>query len=98
MMRTATRVTAAAAALLLSLVACAADWPQWRGPDRNGISPETGLLKTWPKAGPPLAWTFADAITMVAEIYRAAGLLMQEAGKLAGVADEGGWWPQFASN
>jgi len=44
------------------------------------------------------AWTFADAITMVAEIYRAAGLLMQEAGKLAGVADEGGWWPQFASN
>ena len=44
------------------------------------------------------AWTFADAITMVAEIYRAAGLLMQEAGKLAGVADEGGWWPQFATN
>ena len=44
------------------------------------------------------AWTFDDAITMVAEIYRAAGLLMQEAGKLAGVADEGGWWPQFASN
>jgi len=44
------------------------------------------------------AWTYDDAITMVAEIYRAAGLLMQEAGKLAGVADEGGWWPQFASN
>ena len=44
------------------------------------------------------AWTFDDAITMVAEIYRAAGLLMQDAGKLAGVADEGGWWPQFASN
>ena len=44
------------------------------------------------------AWTFDDAITMVAEVYRAAGLLMQEAGKLAGVADEGGWWPQFASN
>ena len=44
------------------------------------------------------AWTFDDAITMVAEIYRAAGLMMQEAGKLAGVADEGGWWPQFASN
>ncbi|MEO6565718.1 MAG: phosphopyruvate hydratase [Casimicrobiaceae bacterium] len=44
------------------------------------------------------AWTFDDAITMVAEIYRAAGVLMQEEGKLAGVADEGGWWPQFASN
>ncbi len=44
------------------------------------------------------AWTFDDAITMVAEIYRAAGGLMQAHGKLAGVADEGGFWPQFASN
>jgi enolase len=35
---------------------------------------------------------------MVAEIYRAAGTLMQEAGKLSGVADEGGYWPLFASN
>jgi enolase len=31
-------------------------------------------------------------------VYRAAGALMEEAGKLAGVADEGGWWPAFASN
>ncbi len=44
------------------------------------------------------AWSFDDALTMVAEIYRAAGELMRDAGKLAGVADEGGWWPQFASN
>jgi len=44
------------------------------------------------------AWTFDDAITMVAEIYRAAGTLMQEAGKLSGLADEGGYWPLFASN
>jgi len=32
------------------------DWPQWRGPDRNGASRETGLLKSWPEGGPPLAW------------------------------------------
>ncbi len=44
------------------------------------------------------AWNYDDALTMVAEIYRAAGTLMQERGTLAGVADEGGWWPQFASN
>jgi enolase len=44
------------------------------------------------------AWTFGDAIAIVAEVYRAAGELMQEAGTLAGVADEGGWWPAFASN
>src|SRR5438132_5150633 len=34
----------------------AADWPQWRGPQRNGISPEAGLLKEWPKNGPKLLW------------------------------------------
>src|SRR5688572_16263015 len=35
----------------------AADWPQWRGPDRTGVSKETGLLKSWPANGPPLLWT-----------------------------------------
>ena len=34
----------------------AADWPQWRGPSRTGISTETGLLRQWPAAGPRLAW------------------------------------------
>src|SRR4051812_31579414 len=46
-------------ALLVTLpsgFAAAADWPQWRGPDRTGLSKETGLLKTWPKEGPALAW------------------------------------------
>jgi outer membrane protein assembly factor BamB len=42
--------------LLLSILACAADWPQWRGPNRDGISPETGLLDAWPAAGPRLVW------------------------------------------
>ncbi len=32
------------------------DWPQWRGPDRNAVSQETGLLQEWPESGPPLAW------------------------------------------
>ncbi len=34
----------------------AADWPQWGGPNRDGVSPETGLLKSWPKEGPKLVW------------------------------------------
>ncbi len=34
-----------------------ADWPQWRGPNRNGISSETGILNRWSENGPPLAWT-----------------------------------------
>lgn len=41
---------------LSGTVAVADDWPQWQGPDRNAISKETGLLKEWPKDGPPLAW------------------------------------------
>lgn len=39
-----------------AVVAAAANWPQWRGPQRNGISEETGLLKEWPKEGPKLLW------------------------------------------
>jgi outer membrane protein assembly factor BamB len=38
-----------------------ADWPQWRGPNRDGISKETGLLKQWPAEGPPLAWKATGA-------------------------------------
>ena len=32
-------------------------WPQWRGPRRDGISDETGLLQSWPQGGPRLIWT-----------------------------------------
>jgi len=31
-------------------------WPQFRGPERNGVSPDTGLLTEWPENGPPLVW------------------------------------------
>src|ERR1700722_20231235 len=41
---------------LCAFPASAGDWPQWRGPQRDGISSETGLLKEWPKDGPKLAW------------------------------------------
>jgi outer membrane protein assembly factor BamB len=36
--------------------AAAADWPQWRGPNRDGKSADTGLLQEWPKGGPKLLW------------------------------------------
>ncbi len=51
------------AACLLPLTARADDWPQFRGPNRDGVSKETGLLKTWPKDGPNLAWTYKQAGT-----------------------------------
>jgi enolase len=46
----------------------------------------------------PAAESFAQALEWTAEVYRAAGKLMAEAGTLAGVADEGGWWPAFSTN
>jgi outer membrane protein assembly factor BamB len=47
--------------VLLAGPTLAADWPQWQGPERNNISKETGLLKTWPQQGPRLVWTFENA-------------------------------------
>ena len=38
----------------------ALDWPQWRGQNRDGMSRETGLLKTWPRTGPQVVWSAAD--------------------------------------
>jgi outer membrane protein assembly factor BamB len=47
-----------AAAILAagSLFAAQFDWPQWQGADRTARSKETGLLRSWPKEGPPLLW------------------------------------------
>jgi enolase len=46
----------------------------------------------------PKAGTFAEALEWTAEVYRAAGALMSEMGRLQGVADEGGYWPAFDCN
>ena len=46
----------------------------------------------------PEAESFAQALEWTAEVYRHAGLLMAQRGSLFGVADEGGWWPDFSSN
>src|SRR5262245_1197021 len=39
----------------------ATDWPQWRGPNRDGIALEQGLLQQWPKEGPRLVWKVTEA-------------------------------------
>lgn len=62
----------AAVTTLLSLVvntASSADWPQWRGPARDGRSAETGLLSEWPEDGPDVAWkvdTLGDGYSSLA--------------------------------
>ncbi len=47
--------------LAAPLTLFAADWPQFRGPGRDGVSGEKGLRSSWPAEGPPLLWTFAKA-------------------------------------
>ena len=49
------------------------DWPQWRGPNRDGISKETGLLKQWPAEGPPLVWKASAAGTGYSSLAIAGG-------------------------
>jgi len=44
------------ALVCMAVPSLAADWPQWRGPNRDGKSAETGLLQEWPDGGPALAW------------------------------------------
>lgn len=56
--RTVVLVLVAAACLAHS--AAAHDWPQWRGPNRDDKSTETGLLKSWPEGGPPQVWMFEN--------------------------------------
>ena len=46
--------------LFASALLSASDWPQWRGPQRDGVSKETGLLQEWPKEGPKQLWQVKD--------------------------------------
>jgi outer membrane protein assembly factor BamB len=57
-----TRLTPVCVLTLCGLIAStrADDWPQWRGPERTGLSKETGLLKSWPEGGPKLLWERKD--------------------------------------
>ncbi len=45
--------------IALGRAASATDWPQWRGPKRDGVCTETGLLSQWPEGGPKLLWEIA---------------------------------------
>jgi outer membrane protein assembly factor BamB len=55
------RLPLIAAGLLVAGLAPAADWPQFRGPHRDDLSAETGLLKSFPAGGPKLLWTSEKA-------------------------------------
>ena len=79
MPRSSRLFSAAGFALLLLAVAtstdslrniAAADWPQFLGPDRNGISPETGLIDSWPAGGPKEVWRVKGGVGMTGVAVR----------------------------
>jgi outer membrane protein assembly factor BamB len=61
--------------IFLALPLLAVDWPQWRGVERNGVSPETGLAKSWPAGGPPLVWKAQGLGAGYADFSIAGGIL-----------------------
>lgn len=67
-----------------------ADWPQWRGPKRDGLSTDAGLLQEWPKDGPPLLWEAKGAGRGYSSVAIAAGRIytMGDGPSTAGDKDE----------
>jgi enolase len=105
--------TVAASIAVLHAAAAAARLPLWRhvaaGRAVRMPLPEIQIFGGGAHAGrrvdlqdfmvmPLGAKTFSQALEMTAEVYLAAGSLMKAAGKSAGVADEGGFWPMFDAN
>jgi outer membrane protein assembly factor BamB len=60
-MQTKNVLTTVVSLYLTSALLTAGDWPQWRGPNRDDVSSEQGLLKQWPPGGPPLVWKATGA-------------------------------------
>ncbi|MGA2619961.1 MAG: PQQ-binding-like beta-propeller repeat protein [Thermoguttaceae bacterium] len=62
-----------------------ADWPQWRGPNRDGVSAEKGWTARWPEKGPPVLWkakvnTGHSSVAVVGARVYTMGFLMDKKG------------------
>src|SRR5437870_4006344 len=77
-MSSARRLAPHRAALVgaLGLLAAAADWPQFLGPQRNGASAETGLLQAWPPQGPPVLWEKAVGAGLSGPVVAGSRLIL----------------------
>src|SRR5438477_10456530 len=77
------QAAALALPLLLSIAVHAEDWPQWRGPNRDGVWSETGILRTFPAEGlkvgwrVPAGWGFASPVVAQGRVYLADSELMK---------------------
>src|SRR5437588_25419 len=74
-MRVRSFILAAGLAVCVPPIANTADWPQWRGPHRDDVSAESGLMTSFPPGGPRLAWKFEDAGVGYSGVAIAGGTL-----------------------
>ena len=75
-----------------------ANWPQWRGPNRDGLSTDTGLLKEWPKNGPPLLWEAKGAGRGYSSVAIAAGKIYTMGDGLSTANDKDEYLTCFADD
>lgn len=75
--------------VLSASVLSAADWPGWRGPRRDGISNETGLLRSWPEKGPPLVWDSKTVNGKKADIGTGWSSISVANGRIFTMGDQG---------
>src|SRR6266849_2147615 len=64
------------------------DWPQWRGPERNAISTETGLLHEWPTEGQKLLWS-SGTVNNDKSVGRGFSSISIAAGRIFTMGDQG---------
>ena len=76
------KLSAGLCLLLLVSFAIAADWPQYRGPNHDGISPEMGISKTWPAEGPKVVWKVpvGESFGSIAVVAKRCYLMMERNG------------------
>jgi len=82
------------AALNITSICAGADWPQFRGPYRNGRSAERGLLQEWPEGGPAMLWSFEGlgggfaSVSLADETIYTTGMI-EKRGYLFAIDDRG---------
>lgn len=76
---------------LIAVAVAAADWPQFRGPNRDGISPEPAALKSWPASGPKVLWKapLGEGYSQVVSVKGRLYTLAQQGAEQVAVAFDG---------
>src|SRR5436190_9594942 len=75
-------------ALLIHWTLAAADWPQWRGPGRDGVWTESGILASFPATGPALKWKVPVGMGYSSPVIQAGKLYLTDVGAAQAIINE----------